>query len=221
MIKNVYIVILLTALCSCNMSDKEEEKTLAKTSLPYFNSADFTPVWLDEKDAGYSDIHKISWFQLTNQNGETITNNTFEGKIYVADFFFTICPGICPKLTKHMSLLQEEFAGDDNVKFISHTVMPSRDSVSVLKEYAEENNVVDGKWHLVTGPEKEIFDLARHDYFADEDFVKTKDEIAFVHTENFVLIDQKGRIRGVYNGTIELETHRLIKHIKLLEQEES
>jgi len=118
-----------------------------------------------------------------------------------------------------MRALQEEFKDDDDVLLLSHSVTPVKDSVPVLKEYAIENQVDAKKWNLVTGNKKAIYDIARKSYFADEDFVKTQDENAFIHTENFVLIDQKGRIRGVYNGTLAVETERILRHIKLLKKE--
>ena len=102
---------------------------------------------------------------------------------------------------------------------LSHTVMPWVDTVAKLKEFASNNKVIDSKWNLITGERDKIYDIARNSYFADEDFVKTQDESAFIHTENFLLIDKKGRVRGVYNGTLALETKRLLKHIELLKQE--
>ena len=95
-------------------------------------------------------FHKIPNFNLTNQLGETVTQNTFNDKIYIADFFFTSCPGICPKMTSNMAIIQEEFKNDSDVLLLSHSVTPTIDSVSVLKTYAENNNVIDHKWHLVT-----------------------------------------------------------------------
>ncbi len=119
-----------------------------------------------------------------------------------------------------MNRLQEVFRNDPDVLLLSHTVMPWKDSVPVLKEYAIENGIDAKKWNLVTGDKDEIYDIARTAYFADEDFVKTQDENAFIHTENFILIDKKGRIRGVYNGTLEIETERILRHIKLLKKED-
>ncbi len=190
-----------------------------QTTLPYFNSAIFTPEWIAENSDKYASIHTIAPFEFINQNGEKVTNKTYEGKIYVADFFFTSCPGICPRLAKNMRTLQEAFKDDEEVMLLSHSVTPVKDSVPVLKAYAIENGVDAKKWNLVTGNKKEIYDIARTSYFADEDFVKTQDESAFIHTENFVLIDQKGRIRGVYNGTLAVETERILRHIKMLKKE--
>ncbi len=217
--RNDYLKIILIILLTFFISCKETNKVNKETTLPFFNSALFTPEWIATDTPEYLDIHTIPAFSLLNQEGKSVTKKTYEGKIYVADFFFVSCPGICPVLEKNMSKIQEKFKEDKEVLLLSHTVMPTKDSVSVLKKYALENDIVSEKWNLVTGNKKEIYDLARKAYFADEDFVKTKDEDAFVHTENFILIDKKGRIRGVYNGTISLEVERLIRHINLLKKE--
>ncbi len=216
MMKNkLYLVLALLTIFAC----KTEQKVNKETTLPFFNSAVFTPEWISETSNNYVDIHTIPAFKFTNQEGEFITNKTYEGKIYVADFFFTTCPGICPKLAKNMGELQAIFKDDDEVMFLSHSVTPEQDSVPVLKEYGIENKVNPKKWNLVTGDKKEIYNIARQGYFADEDFVKTQDEDAFIHTENFVLIDKKGRIRGVYNGTLAVEKDRILRHIQLLKKE--
>ena len=118
-----------------------------------------------------------------------------------------------------MSKIQKIYKEDNDIMLLSHSVMPWVDTVEKIKAYAEEKNAIDNKWHLVTGERDKIYNIARTSYFADEDFKKTKDESEFIHTENFVLIDKKGRIRGVYNGTLSLETKRLMKHIALLKKE--
>ncbi|CAL2094138.1 SCO family protein [Tenacibaculum sp. 190524A05c] len=216
-LNNTLVVFLSSTFFFFSCKKKEEvDKT---TTLPFFNSALMTPEWIAQDTDEYQKIHKVGEFQLTNQEGELITNTTYNGKIYVADFFFVTCPGICPVLEKNMSILQEKYMKDDEVFLLSHTVMPTKDSVPVLKQYAVENDIHSGKWNLVTGDKKQLYDLARTSYFADEDFVKTQDEDAFIHTENFVLVDKKGRIRGVYNGTIKLEIQRLIRHIDMLKKE--
>ena len=211
-IKNLYnmkyYILILTGLfiSSCKNKRSEEFKV---NKLPYFNSAEFTPEW----EQG---THKIPSFSFVNQNGDIVTNETYEGKIYVADFFFTTCPGICPKLTKNMKILQDAYHNDSDIKLLSHTVMPWKDSIPVLKEYAINNNVKSEQWNLVTGDKDALYSIARNGYFADEDFKKTQDESEFIHTENFVLVDKQGYIRGVYNGTIELDVKRLKRHIEIL-----
>ncbi|MGB1041813.1 MAG: SCO family protein [Tenacibaculum sp.] len=208
------IVFILFAF-SCN-TKKEIDKEL---TLPFFNSATLTPEWISESSSSYNNIHTIPAFNLINQDGKVITQKDYEGKIYVADFFFATCPGICPILEKNMSKIQEKYKADKDVLLLSHTVMPTKDSVAVLKKYAIDNAIDSKKWNVVTGDKKHIYDLARKAYFADEDFEKTQDEDAFIHTENFILVDKKGRIRGVYNGTLALETKRLMRHIELLKKE--
>ena len=112
-----------------------------------------------------------------------------------------------------------EYKNDNDVLLLSHTVMPWTDSIPVLNAYAKRNNINDKKWNLVTGNKNKLYSMARNGYFADEDFKKTKDESEFIHTENFVLVDKKGRIRGVYNGTLALDIRRLKRHIEILKKE--
>ena len=195
------------------LSCKDQKSEQSVSSLPYFNTANFTPEWNQPR-------HKIPEFSFTNQNGETITNQTFEGNIYIVDFFFSSCPGICPKLTKNMRSLQEIYKSDADIKLLSHTVMPWRDSIPVLKDYGFKNHVDSKKWHLVTGNKDAIYNIARNGYFADEDFTKTQDENNFIHTENFILVDKHGYIRGVYNGTLEVDLERLKRHIEILKKED-
>jgi protein SCO1 len=209
-------ILLLFIFC---VSCKREASVDKTKTLPFYNSEEFTPEWIPESADAYSEIHTIADFEFTNQNGQKIINQNFIGKIYVADFFFTTCPSICPILTKNMGSLQEMYKEDENILLLSHSVMPWVDSVSKIKEYALEQKVIDTKWHLVTGDRESIYTIARSSYFADEDFKKTKDESEFIHTENFVLVDQKGRIRGVYNGTLALEIQRLKRHIEILKKE--
>jgi len=209
-------VFLLLFLISCKTAIEKVDKDL---QLPFFNSEIFTPEWISKDAKKYAKIHAIPNFEFVNQDGIKVTKDTYKDKIYIANFFFTTCTGICPKLAKNMGKLQEVFRNDPNVLLLSHTVMPWKDSVPVLKEYAIENGIDAEKWNLVTGGKEEIYHIARTAYFADEDFVKTQDKSAFIHTENFILIDRKGRIRGVYNGTLEIETERILRHIKLLKKE--
>lgn len=217
--KILFLFGVLVVFSSCIDTNKKEEKNAvavkakAKVAkLPYFNSALFTPVW--EKGT-----HKIPEFSFTNQIGEQVTNKTYSGKIYVADFFFTICPGICPKLTKNMGMLQDAYKDDADIMLLSHSVMPWEDTVEKLNAFAEKHTIKLPQWNLVTGNTDEIYEIARNGYFADEDFVKTQTEDNFIHTENFILVDQQGYIRGVYNGTLPLEVKRLMRHIEILKKE--
>ncbi|WP_373057331.1 SCO family protein [Zunongwangia sp. H14] len=162
--------------------------------------------------------HKIADFKLVNQNGDTITQDFYKDKIYVADFFFTTCLTICPIMTDHMVKIQEKIKDDPEVFLLSHTVFPKTDSVPVLKKYAEEKGVIDEKWNLVTGDKKQIYDLARKSYLATK---STGDggKYDMVHTENFVLVDKHQQIRGFYDGTDPEAIENLMEDIKILKRE--
>lgn len=183
--------------------------------LPVFNPSDINPKLVDESLQGVTKLHRIGAFSLTNQEGKTVTEKDYQDKIYVTDFFFVTCPTICPKMTKQMERVYSEFKSNNDVLFLSHTVMPENDSVPVLKEYAIKHSIDASKWNLVTGNKKQIYDLARKTYFAaiTEGDGGVDD---FIHTENFVLIDKEKRIRGFYDGTSENDVDRLINDINTL-----
>jgi len=144
--------------------------------------------------------HKIADFSFQNQNDKTITQKDYENVIYVADFFFTTCPTICPIMTDNMVWLQDKIKDMPNVKLLSFSVTPDIDTPEVLRKYANEKGVIDGKWNMVTGDQKDIYYLARQSFLA----VKTStvgELYDMVHTENFILVDKNGRIRGFYDGT--------------------
>ena len=216
MIKYTCFIFLLIFLFSCK-EKKQSESRVAR--LPFYKEATFKPIWIPEKDKSLDTFHQISSFNFLNQDGKTITHQTFKDKIYVTDFFFTSCSGICPKMTSNMKIVQDEFLNDDEVLLISHSVTPDKDSVSVLREYALNNGVVSSKWHLVTGLQNEIYKLGRKDYFVEEDLGTDKDENDFLHTENFVLIDKNRHIRGIYNGLNKTSVNQLIKDIHTLKTE--
>lgn len=186
--------------------------------LPIYNPADINPKLVDYSLRGKSRNHKIADFSLINQNGDTITNETFEDKIYITDFFFTRCQTICLVMAYHMSELQDFYKQDDDIMFLSHSVTPTIDSITVLKNYADKKGVIDGKWHVTTGSKKHIYDLARKSYFAVLD-EGNGDENDFIHTENFVLIDKERRIRGIYDGTDKENMQKIITDIQLLKEE--
>ena len=163
-------------------------------------------------------FHKIAPFSLTNQNGLTVTEKDYMNKIYVADFFFTTCPSICPKMTENMGLIQESIKTDNQVLLLSFSVTPEIDSVQQLKRYAIEKGVIDSKWNLLTGDKKEIYELARKSYLA----VKSNGdggEHDMIHTENFILVDPEKRIRGFYDGTDTNAMDELLSDIKVLQME--
>ena len=205
--------ILLLFFASCKQKKESEH-------LPFINKPDFTPEWVDKNSAAYDSIHTIPSFSFTDQDGITVTEKTVANKIYVADFFFTRCGSICPKMTNNIGLLQTTFKDNDAVIFLSHSVTPAMDSVPALKEYAKEKGVISGKWHLLTGDKDEIYTLARKQYYAGDTIGYYQSGNEFLHTENFILVDRHRRIRGVYNGTLGVEIDRLKEDINLLLKED-
>jgi|TARA_B100000927_G_scaffold282282_1_gene268730 protein SCO1/2 len=185
-------------------------------TLPIYQPAEVNEKLVDSSVIHVSKYHKISDFELINQNGQKITQEFYSNKIYVADFFFTTCQDICPIMTKNMYKLQEELKDDNDILFLSHTVIPEVDTVQQLKEYSIKNKVDDSKWNLVTGDKKQIYDLARKSYLAVED--TEYGEFDMIHTENFMLIDKKRQIRGFYDGTNDLEIEKLLEDIEILKQ---
>lgn len=191
-----------------------------KKSLPIFNPADVNPELVDSTVQYKSKYHTIADFSFVNQNGDTITQKDYEGKIYVADFFFTTCGSICPKMSVNLEEVQKAFATNPKVKLLSHTVFPETDSVPVLKAYAKKHNVIDAKWNLVTGDKKEIYAMARKSYLAVK-LGKPSELYDMVHTENFVLVDTKRRVRGFYDGTNKEDIKKLIEDITFLCEQEA
>ncbi|HJR99508.1 MAG TPA: SCO family protein [Flavobacterium sp.] len=189
-----------------------------KKTLPIYNPADVNPELVDSTVQYVSKYHTIADFSFTNQNGKTITQKDYEGKIYVADFFFTTCGTICPKMTTNLVDVQKAIINNPKVMLLSHTVFPEVDSVSVLKEYAIKNGVDDNKWNLVTGDKKEIYTMARKSYLAVK-LGKPSELYDMVHTENFVLVDAKRRVRGFYDGTKKEDIQKLIEDINFLSNE--
>jgi protein SCO1/2 len=218
MLKKNSLLIALVFVIGCKNKPNKQEGSRVD-ALPYFNEASFTPKWISPSSKDLNNFHKIPDFQLVNQNGENVNQNTFENKIYITDFFFTTCPGICPMMTDSMLKLQEEFKNDAGILLLSHSVTPTIDSVLKLKEYAVDNRIIDGKWHLVTGDKREIYDLGRKFYFVEEDLGKPKGIDEFLHTENFVLIDKKKHIRGIYNSLNRASLAQLIVDVKALQKE--
>lgn len=186
-----------------------------KKTLPIYNPSMVNPELVDTTVQYISKYHSIADFSFTNQNGKTITQKDYEGKIYVADFFFTTCGSICPKMTTNLVEVQKAFVNNPKVMLLSHTVFPETDSVSVLKEYAKKNGVIDSKWNLVTGDKKQIYTMARKSYLAVK-LGKPEELYDMVHTENFVLVDSNRRVRGFYDGTKKEEIERLIDDINFL-----
>ncbi len=188
-----------------------------KEVLKVFQPADVSTELVDTTLQYVKKYHTIADFSLVNQNGKTITQDDYKDKIYVADFFFTTCQTICPIMTENMVEIQKQLKNNNEVLLLSHTVTPEIDSVPQLKRYALEKGVDDSKWNLVTGDKKEIYDLARKSYLAAKDVPFELYDL--IHTENFVLVDKKKRIRGFYDGTNPEAIKMLLHDIEVLQME--
>ncbi len=184
--------------------------------LPIYQPASVNVELVDSTIQYQKKYHRIADFNLVNQNGSVVTQETYSDKIYVADFFFTTCQTICPVMTKNMTEIQKEFLLDPDIMMLSHSVTPELDSVEQLHRYAKSKGVIASKWNLVTGNKKEIYELARKSYLAVKDNNGTGGPFDMIHTENFILIDKERQIRGFYVGTDLNEIDRLIDDIKTL-----
>ena len=188
--------------------------------LPYYNTAEFSPIFINDIDSVPIKIdHTIGVFNLKDQHNISITEKAVEGKIHIANFFFTGCGSICPGMMNKMRKVNSVFADANDVVFLSFSVTPWRDDVNRLNEYATLNQIIANNWHLLTGTRNEIYDLARRSYFAEEQLGFSKDSTDFLHTEHVLLVDKTGRIRGIYNGTLEMDMDQLKEDIFQLKKE--
>lgn len=207
---NLIILVMFTAvITSCLRS--------SKTQLPVYQPSDFNQELVDISLHNSTENHTVTDFELINQNGNIITQEDYKNKIYVADFFFTRCPSICPIMTNNMEKLQRFFMQEDDIMLLSLSVTPELDSVPVLRQYADSKGVIDEKWNVTTGNKKHIYELARKSYFAvvEQGDGGLQD---FIHTPNFILVDKKKQIRGIYDGTKDEEIERLKSDIEILIQ---
>lgn len=188
---------------------------IPKRELPIYNPADLNPTLVDSSMQAIKVDHTVSDFQLINQNGKTITQNDYKEKIYVTNFFFTRCPSICPVMSNNMEKLQERFMKIEKVMLLSLSVTPEMDSIPLLWGYSQKYNAKAFKWNITTGDKKHIYELARKSYFAVND---SGDGLLqdFIHTPNFILVDTEKQIRGIYDGTKDVEIKRLIYDIEIL-----
>ncbi|MCX6183222.1 MAG: SCO family protein [Bacteroidetes bacterium] len=200
-------------LLGCQPQAKDENPQIS-----YENTGIYPPI-LGEPDfdsiTGDTIYHTIPDFSFVNQENQIVNSISFHGKIYVADFFFTTCPSICPLMTKQLTRVQKEFEGDTTLKIISFTVDPDKDKSEVLKSYAEKNGANPQQWSFCTGEKQKIYRLGQKGFLLVEPEYRN-DTIDFLHSDKLVLIDQHSRIRGFYSGTDSNEVNQLIKDIKIL-----
>jgi protein SCO1/2 len=212
MLKTILAISCAFLIVSC-------ENKMSKNTLPYYNTADFDPHFLTSAQAKKQINHVIANFSMTDQHNKTITQKDIEGKIHIANFFFTSCGSICPKMTNNLMAFQDKFKFEKDIVLLSYSVTPWQDSVSVLNNFALKNKITASNWHLLTGKKEIIYKLARQSYFAEENIGFAKDTTEFMHTEHLLLIDKNKKIRGIYNATLELEIQQLIKDVIVLKKE--
>ena len=203
-----FIVFSVVAISSFNYVQTQEKK------LPIYSPSMVSNELVEEDLRYVKKYHRISDFSLLNQNGNNVTQEDYKNKIYVADFFFTTCPDICPIMTGNMLYLQENLK-DTNVMLASFSVTPKIDTVEVLKDYSTLKGVDDSRWNLMTGDKKQIYDLARKSYLVAKAIPDGKNH-GMIHTENFVLVDRDKRIRGYYDGTNIEDMNKLLDDIQIL-----
>ncbi|MCB0478174.1 MAG: SCO family protein [Crocinitomicaceae bacterium] len=194
-------------------------KDYGPNELKVYQPKDVNPELKDNTINYNEKNHRIGQFAFLDQEGDTITKKDVEGKIYVADYFFTTCPTICPKMTAQLERVQEKYKDDPEILILSHTVHPENDTVEVMARYAQRHGAIPKKWYFLTGEKEELYRLARQSYFVLKPAEVGEPGDAgsdFIHTNNFVLIDQKGRIRGYYDGTSPTEVDKLMEDIQKL-----
>jgi protein SCO1 len=202
---------LLVAITACKQQVKEEK-------LPIFGYREVVAKEVDGKKIADTVYHSIADFEFVNQDSVQVNNRTFAGKIYVADFFFTSCRTICPKMKTQMLRVYDSIQTMPDVLILSHTIDPEHDNVALLHDFADRLGVSSSKWHFVTGNQDEIFKIAQTSYFATAMADATEPD-GFIHSGAFLLIDKEKRIRGKYDGTLEDDVNRLLQDIRRLQKE--
>jgi protein SCO1/2 len=204
--KKLLFLPLIALAISCS---SPSEKTSEVAELPILGERYVD----DNQDTVY---HSIADFAFVNQIGDTIRKEDMAGKIYVADFFFTTCPTICPVMKKEMLRVYEQFKGEPNFRILSHSIDPSHDTQAVLKDYAEKLGVPDAAtWNFLTGDQEKIFEIGQTSYLTTT-MADDMEPGGFLHSGAFLLVDQQGRIRGVYDGTKTEQVDRLLADIPKL-----
>lgn len=204
-------MLLLAIVSGCTVQKENIPETL-----PFYNTAAFDAEWIEPTDSAYKFIHQIPSFSFTDQSGKAYGSDSLKGNIYLANFFFTRCAGICPKMTNNFLLLQDSLRSIPDIRLVSFSVTPWSDSVSVLRNYAAEHHIDKDKWHLLTGDKETIYTLARQSFFAEKTLGQQKGTDEFLHTESTLLIDKKGRIRGIYNATQRTDMDRIMDDLHTL-----
>lgn len=210
---SLYLVLVLLTMPGCG---EEKGKNQSNGELPILGNREVLEIEREGITVIDTAYHKIARFSFTNQEGKTITNEDMAGKVYVADFFFTTCPTICPIMKTQMLRVFEKFKDESQFQIVSHTLDPIHDTPELLKEYAAKIGVEDDNtWHFLSGDQEKIFEIGQTSYLTTA-MADQNEPGGILHSGAFVLVDQKGHIRGVYDGTKEDQVNRLMKDIPKL-----
>jgi len=195
-------------------------RTNSTSEIPYFSEDDLTPLWEDVRTVSKESHRQISDFSFTDQNGEQISAASVAGRPYVTSFFFASCTNICPTLKTRLTAVSEAY-DQDQITILSHSVTPDLDTVERLAAYSEINNIDDRQWKLLTGTKSDILNVAVNSYGAQLQNYSSglPGEEEFLHTETVYLVDGDGYIRGLYNGTLQLDIRQLISDLEVLLEE--
>ena len=204
------IALLLITFSACKFNNDNKPK------LPIYGNKDAVTKTIYGKQVTDTVYQTIPDFKFVNQYGDTITQNSIKGDIYVADFFFTTCPSICPIMHRNMLNVYKEFKNVPDFKIISHTIDPKHDSVAVMKKYADKLGISGNTWWFLQGSKEDTYNIS-HNYLVKRPEIDAKQ--VFMHDGFFVLVDKQKRIRGMYDGTNEKEVSALIADIKTLRAE--
>lgn len=215
--RNIHLFLFLLFLGSfsaCSEAGNEERE------LPIMGRTTYNEKVVNGKTVTDTIYHTIDNFVFYDQDSNQVSRETVEGKVYVADFFFTTCPSICPQMAKQMLRVHERFKGEEDFMILSHTIDPEYDTVGLLKDYAQRLGVEEGSsWRFLTGTETDVYELGEGEYYATTQQDSTAPG-GFLHSGAFLLVDHHGRIRGHYDGTIAEEVDVLMNDIELLLKEE-
>ncbi|MCB1165531.1 MAG: SCO family protein [Leptospiraceae bacterium] len=226
------LAILIAGLAFCNRENEnfdpkvkygQEIRTFAdgrEDQLPYFQGKDFQPIWSKATEVPEGAI-RIPDFRFTDQHSRAFGMKELKGKVYLANFFFTRCHGICPMTMPHMRKINTKFAGNPDFRMVSYSITPDLDTPAVLTDYAKRMGITHPDWHLLTGDKQEIYGLARDSYGADTDTKTTQGDSKFLHSEQAFLVDADGYLRGIYNvrfekdlGTVESDLSKLLASLR-------
>jgi protein SCO1/2 len=210
---NFAYIFVLAAFAALFTSCSDSER-----KLPIYGERDTVTKTVDGKEVVDTIYNTIPPFSFVNQDGDTVSEKMVAGKIYVTDFFFTTCPTICPVMKRQMIKVFNDIKGKPDVMILSHSIDPEHDTPQVLKKYAQDLGIEGKQWQFLTGEKEKIYEIGQQNYLVTAKEDKSA-EGGYIHSGAFILVDKERRVRGMYDGTTEEGTQKLIADIKILQEE--